>query len=117
MGNAHAHIGNLDDAREHLERSLELDEDDLDLAAPTAAQLLSLYLEVGDLDAARELTERMSSVDEPHLLAAMASAAEVNGDSASAEKFRNRLRASTYLPDTNPGSSSEGSSSSNQKPN
>jgi tetratricopeptide (TPR) repeat protein len=97
MGNAHAHIGNLDDAREHLERALELLSGDMDLAAPTAAQLISLYLRIDDVESATKLTERLQDTDDPTLLGAMAAAAAASGDDAAAEEFRKQQQTAAYL--------------------
>jgi tetratricopeptide (TPR) repeat protein len=98
LGNAHARIGNLEDARRHLERSLDLLSGETDLATPTAAQLISLYLEVGDIDSAVKLGRSFAETNDPSLLGVLAAASAAAGDNAAAEEFRQRQQAAAYLP-------------------
>jgi tetratricopeptide (TPR) repeat protein len=98
LGNAHTHIGNLDDARTHYEQSVDLLEADVDLAAPAAGQLILLYLETGNLEAAGKLTERMVASEDATLLRAMSRSAAASGDNAAAEEFRQRSQDAAYLP-------------------
>ena len=98
LGRAHLRIGNRDDARQHLERSLDLRPPKDPGAAPAAAALIDLYLDMGDKAAAGRLAKKVGSTDDPDLLAALGRLADSTGDGKSAAALRDRAKAMAFLP-------------------
>ncbi|HEV8480100.1 MAG TPA: tetratricopeptide repeat protein [Candidatus Eisenbacteria bacterium] len=98
LGRAHLRIGNKDDARQHLERSLEILPPKDAGAAPAAAALIDLYLDLGDKAAAGRLAKKVGATDDPDLLAALGRLADSTGDGKSAAALRDRAKAMAFLP-------------------
>ena len=98
LGKAHLRIGNKDDARRHLERSLDLLPPKDPGSAPTVAVLLDLYLDTGDKASAARLAKKVGATDDPDLLTALGRVADSSGDGKGAAALRDRAKAMAFLP-------------------
>jgi tetratricopeptide (TPR) repeat protein len=98
LGRAHQRLGNRDDARAHLEKSLALVAPKEPDSAPALASLIVLYLDGGDRSAAARWAKKAGPTDDPDLLAALARVAEAAGDEKRAAEYRDRARAVAFLP-------------------
>jgi tetratricopeptide (TPR) repeat protein len=98
LGKAHLRIGNRDDARQHLEKSLDILPANDPGSAPTVATLLDLYLDMGDKASAARLAKKVGTTDDPDLLTALGRVADSSGDRKSAAALRDRAKAMAFLP-------------------
>ena len=98
LGRAHLRIGNREDARVHLEKSLAIVGPKEADAAPALASLLVLYLDKGDRSAAAKWAKKAGATDDPDLLAALARVADATGDAKGATAYRDRARSVALLP-------------------
>ncbi|HMF09983.1 MAG TPA: hypothetical protein VKJ00_12660 [Thermoanaerobaculia bacterium] len=98
LGKAHLRIGNREDARQHLEKSLEILPAKDPGAAPAAAVLLGLYLDAGDKASAAKLAKKVGNTDDPDLLSALGRVADSSGDGKGAAALRDRAKAMAFLP-------------------
>jgi tetratricopeptide (TPR) repeat protein len=98
LGKAHLRIGNRDDARQHLEKSLDLLPPKDPGSAPAVAALLDLYLDMGDKASATRLAKKVGTTDDPDLLTALGRVADSSGDGKGAAALRDRAKAMAFLP-------------------
>jgi tetratricopeptide (TPR) repeat protein len=98
LGKAHLRIGNKDDAKQHLERSLDLLPPKDPRSAPAVATLLELYLDMGDKASAARLAKKVGATDDPDLLTALGRVADSSGDGKGAAALRDRAKAMAFLP-------------------